>query len=1116
MRFLITILFALPLMGLSNKVTLQDKAGASHGTRQFVIPRYFAQDEICSNPKPYIGGVAVTYWQSHVENRWPASAVCAGGAVKFAVIIIETTLSSGENKDVAFRNSTDSCYLGDSATCAAAGMSKTHLLDFDAGGGLASWGAKIQATTGGIIMSRSARAMISSDHYQIIRNGPIYAEVLVREGPDAVSGATTRTTSFGWKCTANCVGPYTASTWADDPTYYTIRPTFWLRFYRRWQKVEVDYVGHSGWMDRFADQRIESYELMVGGAENVAAIQQTNPFILSPRQTWWEGPVWNGGTPLRSNIDFNTPYLVASRLIPPLNTATPPSAAAIASEYASFTSSDQGVTTSASLTPGMGAGMTSRAIAAGGANTYSIGLFPRWTARYLATMDADLYDEEIGNARGVMHFPVVYLESKTSGMWTSGEAANPFGKTVSVELRPTFVSWYSPSTLTATGDAVTSPDGVRMASACAGCYVHSSGGSMQWISSSSASWNSSYMDKAHQSNDLFIPYIITGKRLFLEQLQAQAAWSAATTPPDAGLYYLGRQRERGLIDAGGNFPRGMYWTVKALGWAAVASPDGSPEKTYFTRLLNNNIEVMEGVMQLTGGSFPPSSTTAPYGCPSATATAYYGQPSSYASAWCLGRYVWMRGLDNQLGFPGLQSWPGGSPAMGVGSDIRYGTDFFSAWMFTYGAVTYGHLRDLGVTAIVPIQEAVSKWFMKAVADSASGQDWSILFSYRTTILNATSTGVHQTPTELKNGIRRDVTLARAATPTSTAFYSNMFASAGNHPAVDSTDLTGCPIRVGSEIFVLDDWTYTQSIYWRGGITASTDQLVFTAKYSSLSGQLNSTGVHDFANGDLITVSNGTTSSIVDLPLAADTANCASPSGKAFCTYYVKVIDTTTIELYKDAALTQRVDFTSDVAASNVYAGISEWKVKTSELGRCGGVSCRGVQGTAATSHSVGEAMGPVGSWMRQAYMADPEGYPAEYHSALAYAATYGAAIADSLTGKPITGTRAYGLMSALTGYQNAYPDNPRWGWIAWSEVAPTNVRVAGGTGSVTLRWVAPDGGACRYVVAAALNDSDDSSDTSDGGGHKSRAATVGGLGPGTYVYRITCGSGRATGTVTVM
>lgn len=1114
MRLILTVLLALPLLAVSNKVTLQDKSGTSHGTRQFVIPRYFAQDEICSNPKPYIGGSAVTYWQSHVENRWPASAVCAGGAAKFAVIIIETELLGGGSVDVAFRNSTDACHLGGAATCSAAGMSKADLLNFDAGGGTASWGAKLQATTGGITMSRSARTMISSDHYQIIRNGPIYAEVLVREGPDAVSTAATRTTNFGWKCTASCIGPYTTATWADDAGYYSIRPTFWLRFYRRWQKVEVDFVGHTGWMDRFVDQRIDSWELFTGGAEDTVSASGTSAFILSPRQTWWEGPVWDGGTPPRSSIDFNTAYLVASRLIPPLRTDATPSALTIASEVSAFNSSDQGVTTSASLSPALGVGQTARNMSVSASNPYSIGVFTRWTARYLASQDADLFDVVLGNARGIMHFPVVYLENRTSGTWTAGSAASPFGKVVSIELRPTFVSWYADSSLVAVGERVTSPGGVVMASGCSGCYVYGSG---PWVSAGGGSWNSQYMDKAHQSNDLFIPYVITGKRLFLEQLQAQAAWNVATTTADAFSYgithALGRQRERGLIDPGGNFPRGMFWTVKALGWAAVISPDGSPEKAYFTRILNNNIEAMEGIHQLTSGSFPPASSTAPYGCPSSTTSAYYQKPSSYASAWCHGRYVWINGWDNPLGYPGLQTTASGTPVPGSNTDVRYGGDRIAFWMYAYGAVTYGHLRDLGVTQIGPIQESVSKFFMRAAADSATALDMTIFGNYKPAITNPTNTGLILTPGALYNAVRRSAKLARPATAGATSFFSTTICTAAeNCPGVEVQASAGGPVRVGSEVFVVEDWVYNQCHYWIGSASATTDRITFTSKRNWPSGATFA-ATHDFTDGNLITVANGNPSSIADLPISADATNCDSPSGKAYCTYYVKVIDPVTLELYKDAALTQKVDFLSDVAS--VYAGVSEWKVKASELGKCGGVSCRGQQGTTVTSHVVGETVNPVGSYMRSTYLSDTDtGYAHHYRVALAYAASYGASITDSITGKPVSGSRAYGLVSGYTAYQDGYANNPRWGWVSWPEVAPTNVRVSGGTGTATLRWVAPDGGACRYAVASSFDNPDDSSDTSDGGGHKSRAATVS-LAAGTYTYRISCGNGRATGVVTV-
>lgn len=1129
MRLLLCAALALPILALDNHVTLQDKSGADHGTRQFVIPRYFAKDEICANPKPYIGGSAVTYWQSHVENRWPVSGVCAGGSAKFAVIIIETTLSSGENKAVHFRNSADACHLGDASTCAAAGMTKTDLLDFDAGGGAASWGAKIQATTGGITLSRSARTMISSDHYQIIRNGPIYAEVLVREGPEAVSGATTRDTNFGWKCTANCAGPYTSSTWVDDSSYYSIRPSFWLRFYRRWQKVETDVVLHSGWMDRFVDQRINSYEIFTGGSEDVAALQQANPIILGPRMTVWEGPFWEGGTPLPSHIDFNLRYLIASRVIPPLNTENLPGAAAIALELASFAATDQGVTTTATATPALGWGQYNRVMYVAGTNPYS-SLFPRWTGRYLATQDASLFNVVLSNARALMHFPFAYLETGGSE-WATGTSAASFGRPVSIEKRPTFMGYYlSPSNAgdtgyVAVGDRVLDPNGNIVLPGCSTCYVaHQSSTGVPWKSQTSATWAQAYVDLAHHASDFFIPYFTTGKPLFREAMQHMAAYAVAGTNSNT------RRKQNGLFDAADGFPRAYYWPMRSVGHAAIVSPDGTPEKTYFTRLLENNIEFTEGKLGLTAGNFPPTSTSAPYGCPSTSYASYTNNPA-YSSIWCYGKYYAVRGLDNPMGWPALVTATG-SPLLGFNHDPRNSSELFSHWMFAYGANVYGHLRDLGFSKISAIQESMSKTWMKMFADSAAGRDLSIIGQYYIPIMNAADTAFLQTPGELRAAVTRSVKVARAFDSSATTFWATGWCSSNYCPGTDYIHISSGPAQVGTEKIVVTDQITPRNYWWKGSISAASDRISFTqGACSGTSCSVDTTGVHTFQDGDLTTITNGGPAVLSGLPISADATNCMSRSLTDYCTYYVKVIDTRTIELYKDAALTTRVDFTSDVTGTSAWAGIVEWTVMTTNVGRCGGISCRGVQGTTAMSHAVGETINLLGVWQRQPYMTNGQfGYAHKYRSAMAFAASYPVTITDSLTGETITSQRAYDLLAALTPYaETAYGSrtacpgplddltecaNIMWAWQPWSSVAPTNVRVSGGTGSATLRWVAPDGGFCRYAVASSFDNPDDSGDTSDGGGHRSRAATVS-LAAGTYVYRISCGSGRSTGTVTV-
>ncbi|MBI4892560.1 MAG: hypothetical protein HY821_18185 [Acidobacteria bacterium] len=86
-------------------------------------------------------------------------------------------------------------------------------------------------------------------------------------------------------------------------------------------------------------------------------------------------------------------------------------------------------------------------------------------------------------------------------------------------------------------------------------------------------------------------------------------------------------------------------------------------------------------------------------------------------------------------------------------------------------------------------------------------------------------------------------------------------------------------------------------------------------------------------------------------------------------------------------------------------------------------------------------------------------------------------------------------------------------WTFQRRPDPADVRASAASGTVTLRYSAPDLGACKYTVAGALADSSDGGDTSDGGGAVARTVSVSGLGAGPYRFRITCGTGRVIGTV---
>ena len=82
------------------------------------------------------------------------------------------------------------------------------------------------------------------------------------------------------------------------------------------------------------------------------------------------------------------------------------------------------------------------------------------------------------------------------------------------------------------------------------------------------------VDVAHQPDLSFVPYLLTGERWMLDNLQAQASasimgqWPTARGGADDNVIY-------------GSQVRGAAWALRQVDEAAWAAPDGSAEKAYF-------------------------------------------------------------------------------------------------------------------------------------------------------------------------------------------------------------------------------------------------------------------------------------------------------------------------------------------------------------------------------------------------------------------------------------------------------------------------------------------------------------------------------------------------------
>jgi hypothetical protein len=89
------------------------------------------------------------------------------------------------------------------------------------------------------------------------------------------------------------------------------------------------------------------------------------------------------------------------------------------------------------------------------------------------------------------------------------------------------------------------------------------------------------LDSAHQPDLSYVPYLLTGQRWILDNLQAQAAWNVINQWTNT------RGDGHDLVVAD-NQVRGAAWSLRQIDEAAWASPDGSAAKAYFTAASQEN------------------------------------------------------------------------------------------------------------------------------------------------------------------------------------------------------------------------------------------------------------------------------------------------------------------------------------------------------------------------------------------------------------------------------------------------------------------------------------------------------------------------------------------------
>ncbi|MDD2878135.1 MAG: hypothetical protein PHT60_12945 [Acidiphilium sp.] len=96
-------------------------------------------------------------------------------------------------------------------------------------------------------------------------------------------------------------------------------------------------------------------------------------------------------------------------------------------------------------------------------------------------------------------------------------------------------------------------------------------------------------DIAHEPDLSFIPYLLTGRRYYLDQQNAEADYSEIGQWPATQA----RNKGEGIIAGPSEQVRGAAWSLREVADAAYIDPDGSPMRGYFQQMIANNMAYLK-------------------------------------------------------------------------------------------------------------------------------------------------------------------------------------------------------------------------------------------------------------------------------------------------------------------------------------------------------------------------------------------------------------------------------------------------------------------------------------------------------------------------------------------
>jgi hypothetical protein len=242
----------------------------------------------------------------------------------------------------------------------------------------------------------------------------------------------------------------------------------------------------------------------------------------------WHTVLWSGTSP-EAAVRYDTSYFFKSRIVSNYDTTLQVPEAVLQREATRLAAADTSPMGPVFIAPYMP--MT------GGRE--DIAPLPRWTALYLVSQDPRARKAMMANADASGGIPIHYRDRST-------------GQPVSIDRHPGIALFLGKARA---GDAIPA------------------------VANGDTPWTP---DAAHQPSLAYVPYLVTGDRFYLDELMFWANWDMGGIDPGY------RDGAKGLIHS--NQIRGQAWSMRNLGEAAMALPDGHPMKAYFAQKLRNNLQ----------------------------------------------------------------------------------------------------------------------------------------------------------------------------------------------------------------------------------------------------------------------------------------------------------------------------------------------------------------------------------------------------------------------------------------------------------------------------------------------------------------------------------------------